>query len=322
MDFFYLTLEQMLSMFVMISAGFIIRKKCKFPPNADNVIAKIETFVFVPALFLHVQMTQCTMESFRKDYPLMLYGLAIVLCAIFVAYPLARVFVRKKTGSAAEDYQRNIYRYALTFGNYGYLGTFIVQGIWGDGMLYKYTLFTALLGIVCNSWGLYILVPKDKNASIFKNLQKGLTAPPIVALVLGIILGLTGASKYIPDFFVRALDSAGDCQGPIAMVLAGFIIGGYDFKKLLTNTKVYCVTFLRLIAIPAVMMLVLRLLNASEDVMILTLMAFAVPLGMNTIVYPAAYGGDTETGASMTTISHTLSVLTLPIMYLIFIVWL
>lgn len=39
---------------------------------------------------------------------------------------------------------------------------------------------------------------------------------------------------------------------------------------------------------------------------------------LNTIVYPAAYEGDTKTGVSMM-ISHTLSVITIPLMYLVFI---
>ena len=46
----------------------------------------------------------------------------------------------------------------------------------------------------------------------------------------------------------------------------------------------------------------------------------ATPMGLNTIVFPAAYGGDTETGASMAMISHTLSVVTIPLMYLVFVV--
>ena len=52
----------------------------------------------------------------------------------------------------------------------------------------------------------------------------------------------------------------------------------------------------------------------------LALICFATPLGLNTIVYPAAYGGETKTGASMAMISHTLSVVTIPLMYLLFIV--
>ena len=38
-------------------------------------------------------------------------------------------------------------------------------------------------------------------------------------------------------------------------------------------------------------------------------------LGLNTVVFPEAYGGNPETGASMALISHTLCVITIPIMY-------
>ena len=106
------------------------------------------------------------------------------------------------------------------------------------------------------------------------------------------------------------------------MILAGFVIGGYNFKGLIFNKKVYIATILRLIILPAIIMLALKGIGANDEMMILALIAFATPLGLNTIVYPAAYGGETETGASMTMISHTLSVITIPLMYLLFIVWL
>ena len=86
------------------------------------------------------------------------------------------------------------------------------------------------------------------------------------------------------------------------------------------NKKLYLITFFRLIIIPALIMLVLKLIGANDEIMTLALIAFGTPLGLNTIVYPAAYGGDTKTGASMTVISHTLSVITIPLMYLIFVV--
>jgi predicted permease len=109
-------------------------------------------------------------------------------------------------------------------------------------------------------------------------------------------------------------------MGPLAMLLAGFVVGGYDWRELFTNKKVYVATAVRLIVIPAVMMLALKLIGTSDEIMTLALIAFSTPLGLNTIVYPAAYGGDTKTGASMAMISHTLSVVTIPLMYLLFIV--
>ena len=145
---------------------------------------------------------------------------------------------------------------------------------------------------------------------------------PVIALVVGMLFGLLNLTRYVPQFIIDAFDSAGKCQGPVAMVLAGFVIGGYNFKELILNKKVYIITFFRLVLIPAIIMLVLKYIGTNDEIMTLALIAFGTPLGLNTIVYPAAYGGDTKTGASMTMISHTLSVISIPLMYLTFIVWL
>ena len=317
MEIFYLTLRQMLMMFFLIAVGFVLRKKKLLPETSDKTMAKLETFVFVPALSLFTQMTKCTVQSFKENYVLMFYGLAIVLCAIAVSYPLSRLFFKK---SEAKSYQRNIYKYALTFGNYGFVGNFLVLGIWGTDFFYKYSLFVFLIGILCSGWGMYILIPKEKGASLLQNLKKGLIQPPLIALLLGMIIGLLSLRPYIPEFIISGLDNAGKCQGPVAMILAGFVIGGYDLKKLITNIKVYIASLLRLIVIPACIMLVLKFFGTSEEIMTLALVAFAAPLGLNTIVYPAAFGGETETGASMAMISNTFAVITIPLMYLVFIV--
>ncbi|MBO5453206.1 MAG: AEC family transporter [Clostridia bacterium] len=322
MDIFFLTLQQMLMMFVLITVGFLLRKKCILPDNSHTVMAKMETWIFVPALSLFTQMTKCTVKTLSENSMLILYGLIICLAAVLISYPLSKLFVRNYKLSPELSYQRNIYKYALTFGNYGFMGNFIILGVWGQDFFYKYSLFVLLLGIICYSWGLYVLIPKDQNAGIVDNLKKGLLTPPVIALVIGIMAGLLDLTKYIPEFLITALDNAGKCQGPVAMVLAGFVIGGYNFKKLILNKKVYVVSLVRLIVIPAMLMLVLKLIGTNDEIMTLALIAFATPLGLNTVVYPAAYGGDTETGASMAMISHVLSVITIPVMYLLFIVML
>ena len=85
------------------------------------------------------------------------------------------------------------------------------------------------------------------------------------------------------------------------------------------DKNVYIATFLRLVAIPSLIMIVLNLVGATKELMLLVLIAFATPLGLNTVVFPAVYGSNTRIGASMAMISHTLSVITIPLMYLIFI---
>ena len=320
MEIFNLTLKQMLMMFFLIMIGFLLRKKCILPDNAHITMSKMETFIFVPALSLFNQMTKCTVKTFTENAVLILYGAVMVAMAVALAYPLSKLFVRSWKQSPEAEYQRNIYKYAMTFGNYGFMGNFIILGVWGSDFFYKYSLFTFVVGIICSGWGLYILIPKDRGASILTNLRKGFVTPPMIALILGMAFGLLNLKQYVPEFMLNAFESASSCQGPVAMVLAGFVIGGYNFKELITNKKVYIATALRLIVIPAVMMVILKLIGTSEEIMTLALVCFGTPLGLNTIVYPAAYGGDTKTGASMTMISHTLSVITIPLMYLLFIV--
>lgn len=309
----------MLMMFTLILVGFILRKKSLLPDNSHTAMSKLETFVLAPALSLYNMMTKCNVKTFSENWTLILYGLVIILCAVALSYPLSKLFIRNSKGSPELEYQRNVYKYAMTFGNFGFMGNFLVLSVWGNDFFYKYSLFALCINIICYSWGLYILIPKEKSLGLAANLKKGLITPPTVALVAGILLGLLGVGKYVPDFMISALQSAGDCYGPIAMLLAGFVIGGYNFKELILNKKVYVATLLRLIVIPSVLMLVLGALKVDKEIMILALIAFATPLGLNTIVYPAAYGGDPKTGASMAMISHTLSVVTIPLMYLIFI---
>lgn len=320
MEIFKLTLNQMLLMFALVIVGYILRKKEILPENSGIVLAKAETFVFTPALSLYNQITKCTVKTFTDNSPLMLFGFVITMLAILLSYPISKLFVRDSNKSLEKAYERNIYKYALTFANYGFVGNYLVLGVWGEDFFFKYSLFIFLLGILCSSWGLSILIPKKDGESLLATIKKTFTAPPLLALIIGMLVGLLDLSKFVPEFMLKAFESAGKCQGPVAMLLAGIIIGGYDFKRLLCNKKVYIASLLRLIVIPATMILILKVLNISDEIMILTLVAFACPLGLNTIVYPATYGGETKTGASMTIISQILSIITLPIMYYIFIV--
>lgn len=315
MEVFNLTLNQMLMMFFLTLAGFFLRKKNIIPENSHIIMSRLETYVFLPALNLFNMLTMCTVKTFSENSILILYGFVLILIAVFGAYLVSKFF------SKNDEYQRNLYKYALTFGNYGFMGNFIVLGIWGNDMLFKYSMFTMFITLVCNSWGLYVLIPKEKgDGNIFKDIKKGIFVPPTIALVLGAILGLCNAKAYVPKFFLDTLSNASSCMGPVAMVLTGVVIGGYEFKSLFTNKKVYIITFLRLILIPAVMVSILKLLGVSEEVVLFSLIVFATPVGLYTVIYPAAYGGDTKTGASMAMISQLLSVITIPLMYLIFVV--
>lgn len=319
MEVFQLTLSQMLTMFVYIIIGYVLRRSKILPENTYLTMSRLETYFFVPALNLYNWMTNCTTSALKENSMLIIYGAVMVACAVGLAYPLCRLFVRK-ANTPEEEYQRNIYKYAMTFGNYGFMGNFIVLGIWGSEMLFRYSMFSLVISFVCSSWGLVILIPKGKSGKLsVKDMMKRMFTPPIIALFIGLFAGLFEIKQYVPEFLISVMNGGGNCMGPVAMVLAGVVIGGYDIKELLGYKKVYVASLVRLVVIPAVFVSILHLFGVNKEIITLALIAFATPLGLNTIVYPAAYGGDVKTGAAMTMISSTLSVITIPLMYLLFV---
>lgn len=305
-DTFLATLSPMLMMFLCIAIGFVLRKTKAAPENTAAALSKLELYVFIPALILSTFLKYCTVESILSQSRIVLYSSAAVALAVAMGIPLSRLFSRDVD-------ERNIYQYSLITANFGFLGNAIVPRILGDAGMYSYMLFSLPLNVVLYVWSIHTLVPRGKGKK--QSVLRSLLNPPCLALAVGMVLGMLGVGTRLPGFVSSTLEGLAGCMGPLAMILTGFVIGGYRIPELLKNRKVYIVTILRLFVLPGILIGFLWLLGADKLTMILALFAFGSALGLNTVVVPAAYGGDTHTGAAMAMISHAACVITIPLLY-------
>ncbi len=304
---FTATLSPMVMLFICILIGYVLNKFRIIPENSATVLSRLEKYVFLPALCFSTFSTYCTVASLKENIAMFPYAVLALVISMAMAFPLSKLFESKDVD------KRNIYKYSLTIANHGFMGNAIVPLILGgQEHLYMYLLFTLPLYFITYIWGINILTPKtNRSGNVFKNLIN----PPILSMAIGIVAGLTNTQKYIPEFLNNTVSSLQACMGPVAMILAGFAIADYKFKELLTNKKVYIATALRLVILPAIIILILKLFGASNYMVTLALFGYATPLGLNTIVFPAIYDGDTKTGASMAMISHVFCIITIPLMY-------
>ncbi len=302
---FLATLNPMLVMFLCILIGFALRKSGLAPENTGTVLSKVENYVFMPAQVMVTFMTYCTVESLSVNYRYTLYSIGCIAVSMLMGVPLSDLFSR-------DGKNRGVYRYALVFANFGFLGNSLVPQMLGQEFLYPYLLFTLPINTWAYLWGMNQMVPAEAGSG---NPLKRLLNPVIVGLFSGAILGLTGVAKLLPAFLMGTMNDLAACMGPIAMILTGFIIGGFDLKELLSDKKVYVMTLLRLTVLPIVILTFLWLCGADLNVMTMALVAFGAALGLNTVVIPAAYGQDTKPGAAMATVSHAAAVLSIPVMY-------
>ena len=316
MNTFMATLTPMLTLFFCIAVGFGLMKAKILPENTGTTIARLETWVFCPALSFMTMLRYCTVDTISLHAVNLLMACILISLALAIGIPLARVFVPEDSA------ERGVYSYALTIANCGYMGDPIVLALFGEEVLAYYKLFCLPLNIVIFTWGISVLTPKGESSG---SALRRLLNMPTVSMFVGIAMGLSGLGRYLPEFLTSGLDSLKTCMGPMAMLLAGVTIARFDLAGMLKNKKVYAATLLRLFVIPAVLVaalygvkvLVHSLfgLDISNDVLFYAFFATAMPLGLNTVVFPEAYGGNPETGASMALISHTLCVLSIPLMY-------
>lgn len=312
---FLATLTPMLMLFCCIAVGFVARRAKLLPDNAGKVMAKLETWVFCPALNFSTMATYCTVASlttYATNIAVAAVGVAI---AVGIAFPVSVLFTRKNKS------ERGIYRYALAFANSGYVGDPLIRTLFGDVALSHYKIYCLPLSLMIYTWGVSVLTPEGKAKGGV--LKKVLNAPT-VAILLGVVVGLSGIGAHMPEFLSGTLNSLKGCMGPVAMLLAGFTIAGYGIPNMLKQKKVYVASLLRLVIIPTVIISLLFglkelanmlfSLNIDNSVLYLAFFATATPLGLNTVVFPEAYGGDPKTGASMAMISHTLCVISIPLM--------
>ena len=295
-----LTVETVAMLLMFIAAGYILRKSGKLPSNAGKVLSALAATIFCPAYSLRNLWGNFTIAKIGQNALVMGYGLLFTLVSIGIALLLA--WLLGKPGI-----QRRSLAYAFSIPNYGYFGYPVIAAVFGEAFLAQVLIFIVPLSIATNTYGYLLFTPKGKIS--FKRIFNPLT----VAVLVGMILGLSGIP--MPNIADKVLTNAGNCMSPVAMLLAGFVLGAFPVGKLLSSFRAYWLSAIRLVGIPALFFGVLWLCGVRGEWLLLPLTVFAMPLGLNLVVYPESQGMDASDNARMCCVSYILAVFMLPLIF-------
>ena len=305
-EIFSSVIFQISVLFSFIFIGFTIRQGGFLPENSAEIFSKLENRILMPAVVINTFRTNCTVKNISEKWVFIAYSTGVLLFCIATGLAVSR-FLGKT------EYLKKVYRYSISVSNFGFVGTAMVSGIYGaESMeLFDYLMFTLPLNLFTYSIGIAWLVPNGHGKFSMKNFVN----PIFVSIFIGAILGLLPIPKF--RLVTTIINSTAACMSPIAMILTGFVIGGYSFANLFGKWQTYVVAGIRLVFLPTVSVLVLKLFNAPQEAVVATLCANAMPLGLNTVIIPSAYGKSPDDGASMALVSQLTAVFTIPILFYI-----
>lgn len=292
------TALQLIKLFSLVAAGYLLRRKLLLPEQTGIVLSKLEVYLFLPALCFRTMANNFRPQVILEQGSMILISLAIITLTFLLSRLLASFFT-------ADRDIREVYSYSFTIPNLGYLGYPLVLALFGELMLFRYMVYAIPYQIFIYTIGAYLLNPN--RSWTFRSFAN----PSMIALFLGIAAGLSG--MRIPAVFMETLDLAAGCMAPVAMLLTGFVLGAFQPGRLLMNLKAHVASWIRLLALPLAVFIVLRLLRIDPETVLLAVVLLAMPFGLNTVIFSQSNGGDSAEGAQLCFVSHLYSLVTVPV---------
>jgi len=300
-DVFFATLQKVGMLLIFIGIGYFLRNRKLLPEDTSKVLSKLSTMIFCPAYNIRNLSQNVTRETIGEKVPLVFYGAICVVLVVCLASVLAKLLGRN-------DLEKRSLTYAFSIPNYGYFGYPIIEGVFGSQMLADVMIFIVPLAITTNTFG-YLLFMKGKKLS-WKQI---VTNPTIMSVFVGVALGLSGIK--LPGLLNDVLSGAGNCMSPVSMLLAGFVLGAYPVRTLMKGFRPYQISGIRLLGIPALDCAVLFVLGIRGLYLMLPLLVFSMPLGLNLVVFPESLGEDASENAKLCFVSYIMAAFIMPVTF-------
>ena len=290
-------------MVLLVLTGIWLRRRGIITDQGRDCLTDVLMTVILPCNIFLSFKTDADMETLRG----FLVTIAISVLIMLFTAALGKALYRRK-----EDHQQKVFRYGLINSNALFIGLPIIQSLLGDAGVLQQTMYMIFVRMFSWSYGLslYTGVKSDWKASA----KRLMTNACMIAAALGLVMMLTGFR--LPVFLDRTLGYASNCMMLISMMLIGVVLSEMDVRQLLRK-DVWGFTAVRLLVIPAIVLLGCKLFRVPYIVTATCTLLSGMPAASLTAVLAARYHGDSELGALLVTVSTILSAMTIPIWFMI-----
>ncbi len=295
------TLYQILVLFILLLVGFTVRKLKLVEDTFTKNLSNFLFYIIIPAKIIDAMNYDFSAQTLMKSGWLMLMGLIISIFSYCFSILVVKLF---KTDAIS----RNIYQFALTFSNFGFMGYPVIEAIFGDIGVFYAAVFNISNYILVNSLGVMLI--KRRAAKRIEMDSKNLINPPIMAVVIGLILFIFSIELPMP--IAASIKMIGSPTSALSMMLVGMLLSNAKLSEMFTDIRVYIVSFIRLIVLPIFVLVILRLFAVDTLAIGIVVVITAMPVAANTSILATKYDGNAYLAAQCVFISTLLSVITIP----------
>ncbi|RHQ98657.1 AEC family transporter [Ruminococcus sp. AF21-3] len=306
MNISILLMQQIVQLFLMIFMGYLIVKTGLVRDDDSKVLSKIILYLIVPCVIINAFQVDYTTDTVK--------GLLIA----FAASVMTQVILLVVISVAGRLLHLNEVEVAsVYYSNSGNLIVPIVTFILGQEWV--------LYGCVFMSVQLVFLWTHCKkiiSREASYDWKKIILNINMISIFIGVILFFTGIR--LPEIIGNTLASVGTMIGPASMIVTGMLFAGMNLKQIFANKRVYFITFLRLIAVPLIALVLIKLSNLASfsadgnKIMLIVFLAIITPSASTVTQMCQVYGNDSRYASAINVMTTLLSIITMPVMVMLF----
>ena len=306
MNISILLMQQIVQLFLMIFMGYLIVKTGLVRDDDSKVLSKIILYLIVPCVIINAFQVDYTTDTVK--------GLLIA----FAASVMTQVILLVVISVAGRLLHLNEVEVAsVYYSNSGNLIVPIVTFILGQEWV--------LYGCVFMSVQLVFLWTHCKkiiSREASYDWKKIILNINMLSIFIGVILFFTGIR--LPEIIGNTLASVGTMIGPASMIVTGMLFAGMNLKQIFANKRVYFITFLRLIAVPLIALVLIKLSNLASfsadgnKIMLIVFLAIITPSASTVTQMCQVYGNDSKYASAINVMTTLLSIITMPVMVMLF----
>lgn len=301
-----LLMEQIIQLFLMIFMGFLIVKAKLLNSEDSKILSIIVLYLIIPCVIIN---------AFQVDYtPQTVKGLLIALVGsvmtqvilLIVVSILGRVFHLNEVEVAS-----------IYYSNSGNLIVPIVMFILGkEWVLYGCIFMSVQLVFI---WTHCKKIISRESVYDWRKIVLNIN---MISIAIGIVLFLTRI--HLPEDINSTLSAVGGMIGPASMIVTGMLFAGMDFKQIFASKRVYFVTFLRLIVVPAIALVLIKfsylasLSSNGPKIMLIVFLAIITPSASTVTQMCQVYENDSQYASAINVVTTLLAIVTMPLMVMLF----
>jgi predicted permease len=280
-----------------VALGFFAAKKGIFSPEVRRDMTNVVIYIVLPCNIFHSFETSLSPDKLMQ---------CAVVFIIAIGAQLLYMLINKFAYIKIPPERRIVMQYATIVNNASFMGLPVIDSVFGTtGILYGSIVLVPIRLFMWTS-GLSLFTKTEKKQQ-FRSLA---THPCIWAVILG--FAYLFSPVRLPDFLSSTINVVGSCTTFLSMFIVGSILSEVDFRTILDKTCFYY-SFIRLIAIPAIIYIVLTLIGIDQIVTGVSVLSSAMPAATMTAMLSAKYGRDSVFASKLIFVSTLLSLVTLPI---------